>query len=74
MIPQFKATDKPYSGAAVLYMVNGSFMVFVEGNITGNIDAKEDAIPPIISKEEHMKGYMSLVNFLAKNKPIKPEI
>ena len=55
-MPQFKATVKPYSGAAVLYMVSGSFMVLVDGNITGNIDAKEDAIPPTISKVEHANG------------------
>ena len=55
MIPQIKATDKPYSGAAVLYMVNGSLTVFVEGSITGNSDANEDAIPPTMSKDEHTK-------------------
>jgi len=56
MIPQFKATDKPYSVAAVLYMDRESLILFVEGNIIGNIDAKEDVIPPRISKVEKRKA------------------
>ena len=72
IIPQFKATDKPYSVVAVLYMVSESFTLLVEGNTTGNIDAKEDVIPPSITTVDNMKPYMSFFSFLIKNKPNNP--
>ncbi len=55
IIPQLKATDNPYSEAAVLKIVNDSCVEFVEGKITGNNEAKEDVIPPIMSSVESIK-------------------
>ena len=54
-IPQPIATDKPYSCAAVLYIVSDSFIPLVEGNNTGNIEAKEEVIPPRINSIEKIK-------------------
>ena len=72
IITQFKATDNPYSVVVVLYIVNDSFTLFVDGKITGNSDANEDVIPPTINKLEHIKECTSFVNFFLRNKPTIP--
>lgn len=55
MIPQFKATDRPYSEAEVLYIVKGTLTLLIEGNSTGNNDASDDVIPPTINKLDNTK-------------------
>ena len=58
----------------MLYMVRDSFTSLVEGNITGNIDANEELIPPRIRSDEQMKAHTSFWYFLTKNMPINPQI
>ena len=66
------ATDIPYSLVAVLYMVKSGFRLLVEGNKVGNIVAKVEVTPPLIIRQEQVNAYTSFLNFLTKNKPIKP--
>tara|TARA_B110000977_G_C10622926_1_gene316950 strand:- start:127 stop:324 length:198 start_codon:yes stop_codon:yes gene_type:complete len=55
IIPQVKATDKPYCDVAVLYIVKDSLTSLIEGSITGNIDANDDVIPPSINRVDNIK-------------------